>query len=282
MISIITINYNNIIGLNKTIKSVICQTYQDFEYIVIDGSSSDGSLDVINKYQEKIDVWISEKDTGIYNAMNKGIALSKGDYLLFLNSGDIFSSPKSLENVVKYNWTADIVACGIFWDFGKKIKTYIAQPRIVNFQRLLTESISHQSTFIKRSLLVNKGYNENYRIISDWIFWFEEIIIKKATYEHIDVPITIYDMKGISNNNSVLNNNERKEYLSKYINHSILETLISQCEWYDGIEAMRTLNGIRAFVIYWVKKTFFIYWKIIQPFINLYYNIRYCKNNYDS
>ena len=89
-ISVITINYNNKSGLEKTIQSVISQTYFELEYIIIDGGSSDGSIDVIKKYENKIDYWISEQDKGIYNAMNKGIAQAHGEYCNFMNSGDCF------------------------------------------------------------------------------------------------------------------------------------------------------------------------------------------------
>ena len=91
-LSIITINYNNCDGLRKTIESVIAQTTRDFEYIVIDGGSTDGSVDVIKEYADYIDYWVSEPDKGIYNAMNKGTRAAHGDFLLFLNSSFIRSS----------------------------------------------------------------------------------------------------------------------------------------------------------------------------------------------
>ncbi len=89
-LSIITVNLNNKDGLQKTIDSVISQTFKDFEWIVIDGGSTDGSKELIEKYSDYISYWVSEPDKGIYNAMNKGIKVAKGDYLEFLNSGDIF------------------------------------------------------------------------------------------------------------------------------------------------------------------------------------------------
>jgi glycosyltransferase involved in cell wall biosynthesis len=87
-LSVITINYNNAIGLRKTIESVVNQTFRDYEYIIIDGGSTDGSVDVIKEYADKIDYWVSEPDKGIYNAMNKGVAAAHGEYTNFLNSGD--------------------------------------------------------------------------------------------------------------------------------------------------------------------------------------------------
>ena len=97
--SIITVNYNNKEGLRKTIESVVRQTYRDFEFIVIDGGSTDGSTDILKEYDEQINYWVSEKDSGIYNAMNKGIKKSIGDYLIFMNSGDCFYQNDVLETV---------------------------------------------------------------------------------------------------------------------------------------------------------------------------------------
>ena len=88
--SVITINYNNREGLNKTIKSVLCQSINDYEYIIIDGGSTDGSVDIINNNANFITYWVSEKDNGIYHAMNKGVAHAHGEYCIFMNSGDIF------------------------------------------------------------------------------------------------------------------------------------------------------------------------------------------------
>ena len=100
-LSIITINYNNLAGLQKTFESVFNQTFQDFEYIVIDGGSTDGSKELIEQYHDKIDYWVSEPDSGIYNAMNKGIVRANGEYLQFLNSGDSLLGENILKNVFK-------------------------------------------------------------------------------------------------------------------------------------------------------------------------------------
>ena len=97
--SIITINYNNCEGLRRTIESVVNQTCHDFEYIIIDGGSTDGSVDVIKQYADQIDYWVSEPDKGIYNAMNKGVAVAKGEYCLFLNSGDSLHNNSALAKV---------------------------------------------------------------------------------------------------------------------------------------------------------------------------------------
>ena len=108
ILSIITINLNNREGLRKTIESVVNQTFQDFEFIVIDGASTDGSVEVIQDYP-RINYWISEPDTGIYNAMNKGIAKATGEYCLFLNSGDTLFQINTLTGILQSNPKGDII-----------------------------------------------------------------------------------------------------------------------------------------------------------------------------
>ena len=117
--SIITINYNNKDGLEKTILSVINQTCQDFEYIIIDGGSTDGSVDVIKKYADRIDYWVSEPDKGIYNAMNKGIIKAKGEYLNFMNSGDCFYDNEVLSNVYQNGMCSEMIV-GKDYHFDEK------------------------------------------------------------------------------------------------------------------------------------------------------------------
>ena len=133
--SIITINLNNKAGLTKTIESVILQTYTDFEYIVIDGDSMDGSKAVIQQYQDKIDYWVSEPDTGIYQAMNKGIKVAQGEFLLFLNSGDCLVSDKILEAVaesIMVPFRADIYSGDLYLN-NRKTDKLIESPTEVTF-----------------------------------------------------------------------------------------------------------------------------------------------------
>ena len=107
--SIITINYNNVEGLRNTIKSVVNQTYTDYEFIIIDGGSTDGSVEVIKEYANIITYWVSEPDKGIYNAMNKGIEVANGEYLNFMNSGDCFYNNDVLQKVADYHLEKDMI-----------------------------------------------------------------------------------------------------------------------------------------------------------------------------
>lgn len=204
-LSIITINYNNAAGLKKTLDSVAAQTYTDFEHIIVDGASSDGSVDEIIAYSQspianrhKI-TWLSEPDTGIYNAMNKGIKKASGDYLLFLNSGDFLVENNVLECVLIHNCYADILCarCNVS-DNG--IVTWTSNPPDqVTFGTLYCVGLAHQSTFIRKSLFEQYGYyNESYRYNADIEFWYRTIIDNHVTTQRIDVITTDYNLDGIS------------------------------------------------------------------------------------
>lgn len=119
-LSIITINYNNSIGLRKTIESVVSQTDNTFEYIIVDGGSSDGSVDIIKQYADKISQWVSERDGGIYNAMNKGVRMAHGEYIMFLNSGDILYDNNVIGHVLP-KLKADICVGNLVSDKGGRM-----------------------------------------------------------------------------------------------------------------------------------------------------------------
>lgn len=198
MISIITINLNNKDGLKKTIESVINQTYFDkVEYIIIDGGSTDGSIEIIEKYKDKLAYYISEKDNGIYNAMNKGISASTSDYLLFLNSGDYLKENNVLERTFPY-LEYDFVY-GNEWKVNERYKgPYEAKyPDKLDESFFRRTSLPHQSTFIKAELLKEKPYSEDFKIISDWKFFIEAFRSGK-TYKHMPFIVSVYDCSGFS------------------------------------------------------------------------------------
>ncbi len=175
--SIITVNYNNKEGLRKTIESVIHQSFRDFEYIVIDGGSTDGSVDVLKEYDQQINYWVSEKDSGIYNAMNKGISIAHGEYLNFMNSGDCFYSYDILERVAKYQYNTDfIVGRDYHYNEGKRQGHASILPPRTTMIHFFVATLDHQSSFIKRALFEDSLYDENHRLVSDWIFFTEKIV----------------------------------------------------------------------------------------------------------
>ncbi len=200
-LSIITINYNNVDGLEKTIQSVVSQTFGNFEYIVIDGDSNDGSKNIIQKYADKITYWVSEKDSGIYNAQNKGIKQAKGEYCLFLNSGDTLYENDIINKVFSSDYSQDILYGELIFEFGNENFQIKKLPDKLSIYYLFHDNIWHPASFIKRELFNRIGlYNEKYQIASDYDFFFNAIIINKASTVYIPFPIAFYDTSGISSN----------------------------------------------------------------------------------
>ena len=199
-LSIITINLNNSKGLEKTIKSVLNQSFKDYEYIIIDGGSMDNSIDIIKFYSNNIHYWISEPDKGIYNAMNKAIKQSKGEYCIFLNSGDHFYSADSLKDIFDNNPTEDILYCNLEIKGNHKTKIQIF-PDKLTFYWLFTEFIGHPSTLIKRGLFNTYGYyNETYKIVSDWEFFLLAFAKYQVSCKHYDITLATLYEGGISTN----------------------------------------------------------------------------------
>ncbi len=197
-VSIITVNLNNRQGLQKTVTSVLSQTYRDFEYIVIDGDSTDGSKEVIGTYAHAFSYWVSEQDNGIYHAMNKGIERATAAYLLFLNSGDVLSDPSILDQVVPSLGSAEIVY-GNLWVARKGSFKERIYPDRLTFSYFVGKSIGHPASFIKKSLFERVGhYDENMQICADWAFFLKAIGLFKASYQHIPLIVAIFNADGVS------------------------------------------------------------------------------------
>ena len=217
--SIITINFNDKEGLSRTIKSVIDQTFKDFEYIIIDGGSTDGSVDIIKQYADHISYWISEKDKGVYNAMNKGIAQAKGDYLVFMNSGDCFHTPDILRLMSDYQ--EDII-CGKVLKGDTTIPSGHYKPTITLVD-LMRGSLPHQAMFIKKEVMVKHPYDENYKILSDWKFCIQALVFDNCSFRNSDVIVADYDISGISTNSNGLLAKEREIILKELFPQRIID-----------------------------------------------------------
>lgn len=220
-LSIITINLNNREGLEKTIRSVKEQTFTGYEYLVVDGGSTDGSIDVIINQLDSISRWIAEPDRGIYNAMNKGIGMAGGEYCLFLNSGDWLDAKDTLTRVFEKNISADIISGNMaYFDSGKQAVEYIIEsPEILTAKTLFTGSLPHQATFIRRQLFNEYGlYNEEMKIAADWQFFLKVLLEHQVSYEHVDVLVSYFNMEGISCNPEtyLLLREEQQTYLQKH------------------------------------------------------------------
>jgi glycosyltransferase involved in cell wall biosynthesis len=216
LLTIITINYNNVQGLKKTIDSVKSQNYSPIEYIIIDGGSNDGSKELIEANVKLFDNWISEKDNGIYHAMNKGIKKATGEYLLFLNSGDYFNSSDSLEELFADCHHEDIIYGDLlmYSNSGTWLKKH---PSILNFEYFLNDCLPHSASLIKRNLFDRVGlYNEHYKILSDWEFFMNAVCLHSCTYRYVPFPTAVFCQDGISSDpksNSLIER-EKKQILS--------------------------------------------------------------------
>jgi glycosyltransferase involved in cell wall biosynthesis len=215
LLTIITINYNDSAGLQKTIDSVKNQNYKPIEFIIIDGGSNDGSKEVIERNASIITYWVSEKDNGIYNAMNKGIQKATGAYLFFLNSGDYLYSPDSLKLLLAGNNNEDIIYGDIFMQEKNGVWLKEHSP-ILTFEYFLKDNLGHQSTVIKRALFEKVGlYNEEYKIVADWDFFIRAICLYSAFCKYVNIPISFFYRDGISSDpaNNDLANKEKERTL---------------------------------------------------------------------
>jgi glycosyltransferase involved in cell wall biosynthesis len=198
-LSIITINYNNVLGLKKTLDSVSNQSYKAFEFIVIDGGSTDGSSELLRQHNKGISFWVSESDKGIYNAQNKGIQQATGEYLFFLNSGDYLIKPDILDSLIKFLDGTDIVYGNLLIQESDKQweKKYPADP---TFDYFIKHTIPHSGgAFIKRELFDKIGlYDETLKISSDWKFYVEAICTHNASLKYVGKAISIFSYDGIS------------------------------------------------------------------------------------
>lgn len=268
-LSIITINLNDKAGLQKTIDSVVSQTFTDYEFIIIDGKSTDGSIGLIRKYEDKISYWVSEKDSGIYNAQNKGIKQAKGEYLYFLNSGDALYEKDTLEKVFTGD-PHDPFICGSFYMEQKsKLEadiSYKDRDWHMAIYELFSGFLCHQAFFIHRSNFEKYGlYDESLRVVADWKLFFQGIGIDQLPVKYVDTFIVIYNMEGFSTriggsviypeklkvcreflNENAVRKLERLYYLEQ--NGFVTDTMKSKRWIYNGFRAFCKIGRIFGFV----------------------------------
>jgi len=202
-LSIVTINLNNADGLQKTMESVFAQTFNDYEYIIIDGGSTDGSKELIENNANKFVYWVSEKDEGIYNAMNKGIVKAKGHYLLFLNSGDYLLNSDVLQNAfatIEKEWL-DIYYGDIEVIFENKQKCIQKHAPELDLDFLEKRTLNHQASFTKALLFKELGlYSGKYTLAADYAFYLKAFIAGKK-FKYIDQVMVHYLWNGVTANN---------------------------------------------------------------------------------
>lgn len=194
--SIITICLNEAAQIRATCESIARLPGHLFEWIVVDGGSTDGTLAILDGYAERIRILVSEPDTGIYNAMNKGAVLATGDYLLFMNGGDYFYDDEVLNRVVSAQRADVIVADVILGDEGGDVLCY---PATLSSRWLLKKMLPHQAAFIRRATFERCGrYNEAFRIAGDYELFARLFTRYGASYHHVPVVAAVFGRGGVS------------------------------------------------------------------------------------
>ena len=248
-LSIITVNLNNLEGLKKTYDSVVCQTFTDYEWIVIDGGSTDGSREFIEEHAEKCSYWCSEPDKGIFNAMNKGVLHANGQYCLFLNSGDHFYGNKILRKAQVQQWNKDFICYDIIID-NDSLHKYQKAPDFISDIFILSCTLPHQSTLILTTLLKQSPYLENLKIGSDWFFFYESLAIKRCSYQAIHLPLSVFYSGGVSSD-PIIGQQERYDCLRKYHSEAFLQKMMHKQE----SKTTSMVNHMRV----WIYKHILIY-----------------------
>jgi len=300
-LSIITVNLNNSSGLQKTIESVISQTSHNFEYIIIDGGSTDGSVDIIHSFtgipqgeyiemkeprdSEQFGVtnhdtcdspsnlskiqplfnpivyWISEKDNGIFHAMNKGIKVAKGEYCQFLNSGDWLASTNVIGIMLTYLPDCSIFYGNMLKQMSKgKIYRDTCEKGNISMLTFYRGTINHSPAFIKRSLFEKYGlYDETLQITADWKWYLIVIAIKNEPVNYVNVDVTCFNMNGISNSNYILAKSERRKVLEELLPIKILQDY--ETHW-KNIDQMNRINSYRITrLLFWFFERLVFKWE---------------------
>ncbi len=261
-LSIITIAKNNLEGLKRTTESVLAQSWTAFEWIVIDGASTDGTVEYLQSLERQPDEWISEPDQGVYDAMNKGIMRAKGEYLLFLNSGDSLYASDTLSQCFLNFPAADIVYGDAVFIYPSQKKKMI-YPEQLNLYYFRKKSLCHQATFIRASLLHDcGGYSTNYRIVSDWRQWLVWLIEGKS-FAHLSVTVCNYMMNGLSTILCATSGEEREMVFSKLLPPVFYDFMITV----ENVYEIKRRRNTRYCILLGVLSLFLMFFNLILLWI---------------
>jgi len=218
LISIITVVYNGEKEIEETIQSVINQTYENIEYIILDGASKDGTVACIKKHEKNIDYWKSEKDKGIYDAMNKAIDLATGEWINFMNAGDRFAGNNVLEEIfdTENMENYDFIYGEHIWK-GLDDKEHLVKTKPLSqmWQRI---SFCHQSLFTKTKLMQEKKFDLSYKIVCDYQHYFSSYNEGKL-FHKVNFPISVFSAGGFSDINFFKRTKERYSVVKQYKNN---------------------------------------------------------------
>ena len=263
-LSIITVNYNNCSGLKRTLDSVLSQSCKDYEWVVIDGESTDGSRELIERHHDAMAYWCSEPDNGIYNAMNKGVTKAQGDYCLFLNSGDILCDSDIIDKLNKTTFHADIVSCNMYID-GVSWKNLRISIDKMNAFSIYENTLFHPSTWIRREVLIECPYRENFERISDWAFFFEAIVIHNCSYQHIPMASTVFYSGGVSSKPFPPGNTDRTDFLSNFYPVKHITDLRYDKIYYISVYTHRMTKCGQAEMLFLFRLVNYIDYKLLKP-----------------
>ena len=246
-LSIITVVYNEVETIRRTLKSIYEQTYKDFEHIIIDGASTDGTVDIIKQFVKQNTIFISEKDTGIYNAMNKGITFAKGEYLLFLNGGDSLHNSNSLADVIGLFENTDIVVGSFCFVNSKESKIFHSINEMELPYYLEIGSLPHPSTFIRKELFNIFGlYDESFKIAGDYDFFVRALYSTKTTSKFVDVIVSVFYDGGMSSDK---NNKKTQQEEDRYVK----KNRIYSTELYKSRFLKRKLRVIQKYPLFFLN-----------------------------
>ena len=258
-LSIITINFNNAKGLSRTLESVAKQTNHEIEHVIIDGGSTDGSVDIIREYESIISnrksiilKWVSEKDKGIYDGMNKGVRKASGEYVYFLNSGDTLAMGDSIKEMINALDGSDFVIGRVnMTSHGRVVgQTNLLTEEDMSLYQMVLHGINHQAALIKRSMLVTTPYDITVRLSADWKFFVQKIILESASVKFVDKLYANYDMAGVSSNSDALRI-ERMQILDTFVPERIARDYLSIApHYYEVIRVQWLLNHPFWYKIY--------------------------------
>lgn len=258
-LSIITITYNNIEGFIQTFDSVIAQNWTDFEWIVIDGGSEDGTREFIMKNQERFSFWCSESDGGIYDAQNKGARQAVGDYLCFMNAGDCFIDNDVLSKINKYFGKADILYGDTIF-VGKEKEEQVIHPQTLTLSWLSRYAINHQSAFIRRVVFEQFCFDLKYKMLADRKLWIQ-CMLQDKTFEKLPFFTTRYDANGLSSRNKGQWQHEHQEICDELLPKSVQRSLDSAHYFESSIDMQKThfilqkegpMRKILHLLIHWI------------------------------
>lgn len=239
-VSIITVCKNEVNGIRRTLESVLSQKFRDFELIVIDGGSTDGTQDVINEYKEDIAYFVSESDAGIFAGQNKGIKAAKGDYLLFINGGDEIHDNSVLEEIFLTEPTDDILYGNLLIEEQDGSETLGLSPPEITLDFLLRGTLWHPVSFIKRQLFEQFGsFNENLKVVADYEFFVKVILIEEVSTRHFPRTISRFNTNGVGSDPrwKEVHEKERRQVQQKYFSKSVLRM-------FDDFEKFRIQNEV--------------------------------------